>query len=150
MVKVIATREAGPFLKARTANPRYFRHWYIILVLLKPVANCNTGAPGTGKKTQCTLLCENIGYQHVVMGDVLREKSDDQTYPHAKFVKDCLKEKVNVPKELMIGLLEGKINQGMEEGKWSLVHEFPRCIEELLEFEEKVGFSYASKSPAYV
>lgn len=63
------------------------------------------------------------------MDDVLREKSDDQTYPHAELVKDCLKEKVDVPRDLKISLLERKINEGIEEGKkWSLVYGFPEYI----------------------
>lgn len=85
------------------------------------------------------------------MDDVLREKSDDLTYPHAKFVKDCLEEKVEVPTELKISLLERNINEGIEEGKkWSLVHGFPECMQELLEFEEKVGLTYVSENPAYI
>jgi len=56
-------------------------------------------------------------------------------------VKDYLKEKIDLPRELRISLLERKINEGIEEGKkWSLVHGFPECIQELLEFEDKVEF----------
>jgi hypothetical protein len=81
------------------------------------------------------------------MDDVLREKSDDQTYLHAEFVKDCLKEKVDVPRDLTISLLERKINEGIGEGKkWSLVHGFPKCIQELLEFEKKVGLTHVDKT----
>ncbi|KAL9125650.1 MAG: hypothetical protein Q9217_005174 [Psora testacea] len=97
------------------------------------------GAPGTGKKTQCSLLCQKYGFQHISLEKVIREKSKDQTYPHAQFVKDCLEEKVDVPRELKISLLERKINEGIREGKqWSLVQGFPECIQDLLEFEEKV------------
>lgn len=103
-------------------------------------ADYDTGPPGIGKKTQCDLLCEKFGFQHISLEDVLRESSDDRTYPHAEFLKDCLREKVDVPKELTISLLERKINAGIEQGKkWSLIHGFPERIEELLEFEEKVG-----------
>jgi len=99
-----------------------------------------------GTKTQCALLCQEFGFQHVSLDDILREKSDDQTYLHAKFVKDCLDEKVDVPRELKVSLLERKINEGIEEGKkWSLVHGFPECIHELFEFEEKVGLVHVNK-----
>ena len=140
MVRIVATGETGPPLKARTANSCYLLHWYILLVSLALGADCDQGAPGIGKKTQCALLCQKFGFQHISLDDVLREKSDDQTYPHAEFVKDCLEEKVDVPRELKINLLERKINKGIEGGKnWSLVHGFPDCKKELLEFEEKVG-----------
>lgn len=107
----------------------------------------DTGAPGIGKKTQCALLCQKFRFQHISLDDVLREKSNDQTYPHAEFIKDCLKEKVDIPKELTISLLERRINEGIEEGKkWSLVHGFPEYIQEVLEFEEKVGLTAISKT----
>ncbi|KAL8902279.1 MAG: hypothetical protein Q9207_004797 [Kuettlingeria erythrocarpa] len=96
------------------------------------------GAPGIGKKTQCALLCQRFGFQHISLDDLLHERSDDPTYPHAEFVKDCLEEKVDVPRDLTISLLERKINEGIEAGKkWSLVHGFPECIQDLLDFEEK-------------
>ena len=38
-------------------------------------------------------------------------------YLYAEFVKDCLKEKVNVLTELAISLLKGKVKKGIEEGK---------------------------------
>ena len=140
MVRIVAAGETGPLLKAKTANSCYLLHWCILLVSLSPDADCDTGTPGIGKKTQCDLLCQKFGFQDIYLDDVLREKSDDQMYPHAEFVKDCLEEKVDVPRELTISLLERKINKGIEEGKkWSLVHGFPECIQELLEFEEKVG-----------
>lgn len=66
-------------------------------------------------------------------------------------MKDCLEEKVEVPMELKINLLERKINQGTAEGKkWSLVHGFPQSMQELLEFEEKVGLTNVSENTAYI
>jgi hypothetical protein len=38
-------------------------------------------------------------------------------YPHAEFMKDCLKEKVDVLRDLKISLLKRKINKGIEEDK---------------------------------
>ncbi|KAL8765919.1 MAG: hypothetical protein Q9209_007162 [Squamulea sp. 1 TL-2023] len=105
------------------------------------------GAPGVGKKTQCALLCQKFGFQHISLNDVLHERSNDPTYPHAEFVKDCIEEKVDVPRELAINLLERKINEGNEEGKkWSLVDGFPECIQDLLEFEEKVNFTHVNET----
>lgn len=151
MVRIVATGETGPLLKAKTADSYNLLHWYILSVSLTPGVNCDTGAPGIDKKTQCALLCQKFGFQHISLDDVLREKSEDQTYPHAEFVKDCLKERVDVPRDLKISLLERKINEGIEEGKkWSLVYGFPECIQELLEFEEKVGLTHVNKNPAYI
>ncbi len=146
MVRIVVVGETGLLLKAKTANSYYLLHWYILLVLLAPGADRNIGAPGMGTKKQCALLCQEFGFHYVSLDDVLREKSDDQTYLYAEFVKDCLDEKVDVPRDLKISLLERKINEGIEEGKkWSLVHGFPEYIHELFEFEEKVGLIHVNK-----
>lgn len=121
----------------------------IQLTSVSPATDCKTGAPGIGKKTQCELLCRKFGFQKLAVNDVLYEKSNDQTYPHSKFLKDCLDEQVDVPKELAIDLLEKEINEGLNEGKkWTLVCGFPESMQELLQFEEKVGLSYVNINPA--
>lgn len=82
-----------------------------------------------------------------ILGWILREKSDDQLYLHAAFVKDCLRENVDVPRDLKICLLEKKVNEGIEKGeKWSLVHGFPESIQEVIEFEEKVGLATTNQT----
>ena len=43
--------------------------------------------------------------------------SNNQIYLYAEFVKDCLKEKVDVLTKLAINLLKKKINKGIEKGK---------------------------------
>ncbi|KAE8441379.1 hypothetical protein EG329_005006 [Mollisiaceae sp. DMI_Dod_QoI] len=97
------------------------------------------GTSGVDTKTQCDLLCKGFDFQHISLRDVLREKAADQTYLHAKFVRDCLEEDVNVPTQLAISLLELKINEGRKEGKsWSLVEGFPESMEQILEFKKKV------------
>ena len=104
--------------------------------------DCGKGPSWICEKTQCDLLCQEFEYQHIDLGNELLEKSGDQTYPHAAFVKECLEEKVDIPRELKISLIDGQINKGAEEGKqWSLVHGFPGSIEDLLGFEEKVGLT---------
>lgn len=99
----------------------------------------STGALSVGE-TQCALLSQEFGFQHISLEGILREKSEDQTYLHAEFVRDCLKEEVDVPVGLVVSLLERKIEEGMNEGRrWSLVHGFPKSMEQVLEFERKVS-----------
>ncbi|KAF2834181.1 P-loop containing nucleoside triphosphate hydrolase protein [Patellaria atrata CBS 101060] len=96
-----------------------------------------TGALSVGE-TQCALLSQEFGFQYISLQSVLREMSEDQTYLHAEFVRDCLKEEVDVPVGLVVSLLEGKIEEGINEGtRWSLVHGFPKSMEHVLEFERK-------------
>ncbi|KAF2256579.1 P-loop containing nucleoside triphosphate hydrolase protein [Trematosphaeria pertusa] len=97
------------------------------------------GGPGAGKGTQCALLSEEFGFQSIDLDELLREKADDPTYSHAKFIRRCIEEDVQVPVQLAISLLEAKINKGVREGKsWSLVCGFPKNMEHLIEFQEKV------------
>lgn len=118
-----------------------------MLVLVSLVlTNYLTGTSGVDTKTQCDLLCKGFDFQHTSLRDVLREKAADQTYLHAKFVRDCLEEDVNVPTQLAISLLELKINEGRKEGKsWSLVEGFPESMEQILEFKKKVSKCFRMK-----
>ena len=96
-----------------------------------------------GKKTQCTLLSKEFGFQQISLNKVLSEKSHDYTYLHAQYVKDCLAENVDVATELAIDLLGRKIN---EVNTWTLVLGFPERIEQLVEFEKKVGMAHANRA----
>lgn len=118
-----------------------------MLVLVSLVlTNYLTGTSGVDTKTQCDLLCKRFNFQHISLRDVLREKAADQTYLHAKFVRDCLEEDVNVPTQLAISLLKLKINERRKEGKsWSLVEGFPESIEQILEFKKKVSKCFRMK-----
>lgn len=54
---------------------------------------------------------------------------------------------MDVPRDLKICLLEKKVNEGIEKGEnWSLVHGFPESIQEVIEFEEKVGLATTNQT----
>lgn len=143
-VRVVAAGETGSLPKAKPANSCYLRQGYILFVMVNLSTNYRTGTSGVDTKTQCDLLGKGFDFQHISLRDVFREKAADQTYLHAKFVRDCLEEEVNVPTQLAISLLELKINEGIKEGKsWSLVEEFPESLEQLLEFKKKVSQYFA-------
>lgn len=114
IVGVVAAGETGSFSKAKAANSCHLHYWYIILFSIALGTNCSTGTPGVDNKMQCDLLSKEFYFQHISLNDVLREKSDDRTYLHAKFVKDCLEEEVKVPTQLAICLLESKIDKGIK------------------------------------
>ena len=146
MVGIVARGETSPLLKAETANSCHLCYWYISLVSLISGTDSGTGVSEADKKTQCTLLSQKFDFQHISLNDVLREKSDDKSYLHAKYLKDCLTKKVNVSTDLAISLLKDKINEGIEKGKkWSLVQGFPNNMRELLEFGEKVSMTHINR-----
>lgn len=90
-------------------------------------------------ETQCARLSAEFGFQHISLEQILVDKSKEESYRHADFLTDCLKDEVDVPVDLVIGLLESKIEEGMEKRGWSFVCGFPKSMDQLLEFERKVS-----------
>ena len=151
VVKIIAGGETSPLRETKEANSCYLLHWYVLWLSSAPGVDYNSGPPGVGKKTQSALLCQDFGFQQVSLDDVLHEVTNDQTYLHVGFVKDCLRENIDLPIQLKISLLERKINEGIEKGKkWSLVHGFPKTMKEVLEFEEKARLITNKQNLSYI
>jgi hypothetical protein len=139
-VRVVTAGETGSLPEAKPANSCYLRQGYVLFVTVNLDTNYRTGTSSVDTKPYCDLLGKEFDFQHISLRDVLHEKAADQTYLHAKFVRDCLEEGVNVPTQLAISLLEIKINEGIREGKsWSLVEGFPESIEQLFEFKKRVS-----------
>ena len=68
----------------------------------------------------------------------MREESEDPTYVHANFVKECLAANIDIPRHLVVSLLDRKVDEAEKEKKWSVVYGFPESLDYLDEFEEKV------------
>ncbi|SMY30113.1 unnamed protein product [Zymoseptoria tritici ST99CH_1A5] len=83
-------------------------------------------------------LCAELGFKHISLSDVLHDFSRRQNDLHTQFVRDCLRENIEVPAVLVVSLLEKKIQEvSTEEKEWVLVSGFPSSKEQLLEFERK-------------
>ena len=89
--------------------------------------------------TQSTFLPQGFDIEHITLDDVLREKSEDQSYPHAEFLRGSLKAEVDLPISLIIDSLEKKISEGT---RWTVVSGFPNSMEQLLEFQRKVSIAH--------
>ena len=98
----------------------------------------STGEPNVCEM-QCARLSEDFGFQHISLEQILVEKSKEQSYRYAAFLRDCLKDEVDIAVDLVISLLESKIEEGIEGRGWSLVCGFPNSRDQLLEFERKVS-----------
>ncbi|KAL8698048.1 MAG: hypothetical protein Q9201_006784 [Fulgogasparrea decipioides] len=92
-------------------------------------------------ETQCALLSDEFDFQHISFKHILIKESEDQSCRDAKFLRDCLTEKADIPVSLVISILERKIEEGIEERGWSLVYGFPQSLDQLLEFERKVSMT---------
>ena len=107
----------------------------------------STGDPNLCE-TQCARLSEEFGFQHISLKHILVEKSKETSYRYAEFLTDCLKDEVDIPVDLVISLLESKIEEAKEERGWTLVCGFPKSVDQLLELERKVGIILIRKNTA--
>ncbi|OJD28532.1 hypothetical protein ACJ73_00059 [Blastomyces percursus] len=95
------------------------------------------GGPGVGKGTQCSKLAQDLGFEHISVGDLLREEGASTKF--SDFISESMKESIIIPAQLTVHLLESKIRLLWKEGKQRfLIDGFPRSMEQILEFEEQI------------
>ncbi|KAK4119955.1 hypothetical protein N657DRAFT_580845 [Parathielavia appendiculata] len=68
----------------------------------------------------------------------IRERSEDPTFLHAKYLKHCLEQGLPVPTDLVVNILDMKIEEGARQDRWTLICGFPANMESLVEFQRKV------------
>lgn len=97
--------------------------------LLKPLVAFVLGGPGSGKGTQCKLICEEFGFKHLSAGDLLRAERNSPGSKYGEMIEKHIQEGSIVPVEITCGLLEkamvehcGKLES---KGKF-LIDGFPR------------------------
>ncbi|KAI0442819.1 P-loop containing nucleoside triphosphate hydrolase protein [Xylaria telfairii] len=111
------------------------------------------GPPGSGKGTLCKLAATRLRTPyhrcfHLSVGDYLRELCDpaiphDEKSSDLKLIYEYLQESKLVPADVLIPVLEHKINSMPDDKSaiattW-LIDGFPRNMETALAFEEKVS-----------
>ena len=82
--------------------------------------------------------------QCLSLGSALRERSEDPTFPHGEYLKHCLEEGLPISTDLVVNILDGKIEEGARQGRWTVIFGFPANIESLVEFERKVRLTLPS------
>uniref|UniRef100_A0A6B2LGU8 Adenylate kinase active site lid domain-containing protein n=1 Tax=Arcella intermedia TaxID=1963864 RepID=A0A6B2LGU8_9EUKA len=83
------------------------------------------GAPGSGKGTQCELLVDRYNYVHLSTGDILREEVKNGT-PLGVKAKSFMDKGELVPDEVMIGIVNEKIQSPEIEKRGWILDGFPR------------------------
>ena len=86
------------------------------------------GAPGAGKGTQATRVCEKYNIPHVSTGDILRANIKAGT-ALGREAKGYIDKGLLVPDEVVIGLVEDRLAQS-DCQKGFLLDGFPRTIEQ--------------------
>ena len=98
-----------------------------------------TGGPGVGKGTQCARLARDLGFQHLSVGEILREEIHQLGSPFASFINESIQNSVIVPAQLIVNLLKVKISTSKLQGRSRfLIDGYPRNIDQAVMFEEEV------------
>lgn len=74
--------------------------------LLRPLVAFVLGGPGSGKGTQCKLICEEFGFKHLSAGDLLRAERSSPGSRYGELIEKHIQEGSIVPVEITCGLLE--------------------------------------------
>ena len=86
------------------------------------------GAPGAGKGTQATRVCEKYNIPHISTGDILRANIKAGTALGVE-AKSYIDKGLLVPDEVVIGLVKQRLAEA-DCGKGFLLDGFPRTIEQ--------------------
>lgn len=108
-------------------SPGYFRSMANKLLLIGP--------PGSGKGTQGVRLSEELGLEHVAIGDLLRAEIKSGSE-----LGETIKAKVAagelVSDELILGIIEPRVEEAAEKGY--ILDGFPRSVEQAIKGRELV------------
>lgn len=85
------------------------------------------GPPGSGKGTQAERLVEKFELKHLSTGDLLREEKANKT-PLGLEAKKYMDEGLLVPDEVVIGMIDNKLNQLSGKVKGFIFDGFPRTV----------------------
>ncbi len=84
------------------------------------------GPPGAGKGTQAQLLAEKLDIPHISTGEMLRDAIAQQT-PLGQKAQVYMDKGELVPDELLLGLIEERLNQKDAQNGW-ILDGFPRNV----------------------
>lgn len=73
---------------------------------VKPLVTFVLGGPGSGKGTQCKLICDEFGYKHLSAGDLLRAERNSPGSQYGEMIERHIQEGRIVPVEVTCSLLE--------------------------------------------
>ncbi|KAL8663076.1 MAG: hypothetical protein Q9168_008153 [Polycauliona sp. 1 TL-2023] len=97
------------------------------------------GGPGVGKGTQCARLAQDLGFQHLSVGDLLREEIHQLDSPFATFISESIQSSVIVPAQLTVNLLKAKMSASKTQGQSRfLIDGYPRSMDQAVMFEEEI------------
>lgn len=72
----------------------------------KPLVAFVLGGPGSGKGTQCKLICDEFGFKHLSAGDLLRAERNSPKSQYGDMIERHIQEGRIVPVEVTCSLIE--------------------------------------------
>ena len=92
-----------------------------------------------GKGTQCARLAQDLGFQHLSVGHLLREEIHQLESPFADFINESIKSSIIIPVQLTVNLLKAKMRMSKLQGRSRfLIGGYPRSIDQAVMFGEEV------------
>lgn len=109
---------------------------------MKPLVAFVLGGPGSGKGTQCKLICEEFNFKHLSAGDLLRAEREDPKSQYGDMIQQHINEGRIVPVEVTCSLLENAMSDHSKKvndnGKF-LIDGFPRNQDNLDGWARQMG-----------
>lgn len=97
------------------------------------------GPPGVGKGTQAKKLIEKYNLEHVSTGDLLREEKAKESPLGLEAVK-FMDKGLLVPDEIVIGMIDTKLDERAEKVEGFIFDGFPRTVEQAEALEKLLKF----------
>lgn len=142
-IPVLQTFTAQGKLRSVDADRGTEEVWADVWRLFAPTVVFMLGGPGTGKGTQCKKVSAAHGvahgFQHLSVGDLLREEQQRKDSQFGTLIEGYLKEGALVPSKVVLAILR----QAMEVRQWVggryFIDGLPRNIENLEQWEKELG-----------
>lgn len=121
-------------LKSRRRASSHSRPIVVASLKVKPLTIMISGAPASGKGTQCELIKDKYGLVHIAAGDLLRAEVASGT-ENGKQAKFYMEKGMLVPDEIVVQMVKERLLQPDAEEKGWLLDGYPRSLSQAAALE---------------
>ncbi|XP_042506699.1 adenylate kinase, chloroplastic-like [Macadamia integrifolia] len=101
----------------------------------EPLRIMISGAPASGKGTQCEFITKKYGLVHISAGDLLREEVAAGS-ENGKRAKECMEKGQLVPNEIVVMMVKERLLKSDSQEKGWLLDGYPRSLSQSMALEE--------------
>ncbi|KAA0186814.1 Adenylate kinase isoenzyme 1 [Fasciolopsis buskii] len=98
---------------------------------------CYAGGPGSGKGTQCEMIVEKFGYNHLSSGDLLRDECASGS-ARGKELAAIMQRGELVSLDVVLTLIKEAMVKCVDKNCYFLIDGYPRELEQGIRFEKEV------------